>query len=99
MWKYYLIMFAVLVGVLWYTYEADPCNRLLRTDFARQNPAYELLSSEAHSGSPESVHCQISYRKPGDEGVYEATWLYGFQDKGWRFSRVVETEKPKQASE
>jgi hypothetical protein len=96
MWKYWVLMFVVLVAVLFYTYVADPCNRLLRTDFSAKYPDYVILDSGARTGSPESVHCQISYRKPGDARVYEDVWVYQYQGTAWQFSKVVETGKRRQ---
>ncbi len=97
MWKYYLLLFASVAAVLAYTYIADPCNRMLRSDFALKYPSYAIEGSEARKGSPEAVLCHISYRKPGDVGIYEETWLYQYDRTSWKFSRVVEAEKRRQA--
>lgn len=97
MWKYYVLMFVALALVLAYTWVADPCNRLLRTDFAQRNPSYLILDSGADRGAPESVRCHISYRKPGDREIYEDAWVYQYQGTRWEFSKVVETGKRRQA--
>ncbi len=76
MWKYYALMFVAVALILAYTYVADPCHKMLRTDFAKANPNFVILDSEAESGAPESVHCRISYQKPGDDGTYEDVWVY-----------------------
>lgn len=92
MWKYYVMLFGAVALVLAYTYVADPCNRLLKADFARMHPGWWLLSSEAERGSPESVRCRISYRKPESPVVHEEVWVYHFRDTAWEFSRVAEPE-------
>jgi len=93
MWKYYLLVFAAVALVLAYVYVADPCNRLLQVDFARMRPGHVLLDSGAESGSPESVHCRISYRKPGSGEVFEDVWVYQYSGTAWEFSRIAETKK------
>lgn len=96
MWKYYALVFVALALVLAYTYVADPCNQLLRTDFAAKNPTYEIVDSGADRGAPEIVDCLISYRKPGDKQVYQDTWVYQYQKTDWAFSRIAESGKKKQ---
>jgi hypothetical protein len=96
MWKYYLLLVVALALVLAYTYVADPCNRLLRTEFAQRNPSYVILDSGADKGAPEIVDCRVSYRKPGDTKVYQDTWVYQFQKTHWELSRVVEADAKKQ---
>ena len=91
MLKYYLLMFAVVGIALFYVFLQDPCHRRVREDFANKYPGYELLGSGASEGSPETVRCRISYRKPGSEETYEDTWLYQDSGSGWKFSRIVET--------
>lgn len=91
MWKYYVLLFGALVLVLAYVYVADPCNRLLRTDFARMHPGFVILDSSAENGSAESVHCRITYREPERGEVHEDVWVYQFRDTAWEFSRVAET--------
>jgi len=88
--KYYVALFLIAGIVLFYVFRQDPCNELLRTDFADKYPDYTLLSSGADEGSPDSVHCQISYRRPDSEQVHEETWLYQNQGSGWSFSRLLE---------
>jgi hypothetical protein len=90
MWKYWAIMFVALLSVLAYTYLADPCNRLLRADFALRHPGDEIIDTGAEKGSPESVHCHVSYRKPGEQSRYEEVWLYQYEGTRWEFARVVE---------
>lgn len=91
MLKYYLLAFTVVAIALCYAYVADPCNQLVRMDFAERHPEYEIVDTEAHEGSRESVRCRILYRKPGSEEVHQAVWMYIDGEKGWEFSRVVET--------
>lgn len=93
MWKYYLVIFAALVLVLGYTWVADPCNRLARADFAERNPSFAILDSGADGGSPASVHCHVTYRKPADDEVYEDIWVYQRTTTAWQFDRVAETGK------
>jgi hypothetical protein len=57
-----------------------------------------IVDSGARSGSPESVHCHVAYRKPGDGEVYEDVWLYQHRGTAWEFSRVVETGKRRENS-
>lgn len=92
MWKYYVLLFTAVALVLAYTYMADPCHRLLRTDFARLRPGQVLLDSGAETGSPESVRCRISFRADGGE-VHEEVWLYQYHGTAWEFTRVVEAGK------
>jgi hypothetical protein len=92
MWKYWALLFVAFALVLAYTYVADPCNRLLRTDFARMRPGHVLLDSGAEMGSAESVRCRISYRDPEGQR-HEALWLYQYHDTAWEFGRVVETDQ------
>lgn len=95
MWKYYALLFTVVVVALFYAYLADPCNRLVRLEFAQQHPDYEVIDSDADEGSPESVQCHVTYRKPGDPQVYKDIWLYqnlGRRSKqGWEFAKVIES--------
>lgn len=98
MWKYYALLFVAVGLVLAYVYVADPCNRLLRTDFMKANPSYVILDSNAESGAPESVHCRISYKKPGDDLIYEDVWVYMYGETSWEFSGIAESGRKKQAS-
>jgi len=90
--KYYLRAFAVVAIALLYAYVSDPCNKLVRMEFASRHPAYEIVDAEPDQGSPERVHCRISYRKPGSEEIHQDVWLYIHGEEGWEFSRVVETQ-------
>jgi hypothetical protein len=95
--KYYLLLFAVVTLALLYAFVEDPCNRLVRMEFLEKHPGYVILASDAGEGSPESVRCQITYRSPQDGQVYRDVWLYQHEskgaDRGWRFTRAVETER------
>lgn len=93
MLKYYALAFLVVIIALFYAFLADPCNKRLRMDFASKYPSYEILETGASEGSPESVRCHVSYRKPDSERVYEAIWLYRHSREGWRFSRVLESPR------
>ncbi len=96
MLKYYLLMFLVLVVGLFFVYIKDPCNQQVRTDFSSKYPGYEILNSGASEGSPESVRCHISYRKPDSDETHEDIWLYQDTGRGWQFSKIVETRKKEQ---
>ncbi len=91
MLKYYVFLFVIVGIALYYVFIRDPCNRQIRTDFADRHPSYEVLDSDAMQGSPETVRCRISYRKPDSDQVYEDIWLYVFSERGWEFSRILGT--------
>ena len=91
MWKYYGLLFLVVGIALFYVFLRDPCNRQVRADFSAKYPSYEILDSDAAEGSPESVRCHISYRKPDSEEIHEDTWLYMYSKKGWSFSKILGT--------
>ena len=96
MWKYFVLLFLVLGIAFYYTYVSDPCESQIRTEFSSRHPSYEVLDSGAKEGSPESVRCRISYRKPGNEQTHEEIWLYLNSDTGWKFSRALEAPKREQ---
>ena len=89
MLKYYIVLFLIAGGVLFYVFSQDPCNTLVKTDFANKYPGYKILSSGAGEGSPDSVLCHISYQKPDGKQVYKDVWAYQNSDSGWRFSRIL----------
>ncbi len=91
MLKYYLLGFVVVAIALFYAYIADPCNKLVRMEFASRHPAYQILDSDADQGSRETVRCRISYRKPDSVEIFREVWLYIHGKEGWQFSRVLET--------
>ncbi|MDP6374712.1 MAG: hypothetical protein QF515_14075 [Pseudomonadales bacterium] len=94
--KYYLLLFVVFGGALYYVFLQDPCNRQLRSDFAIKYPGYEILDSGAGAQSThtiQSVHCHVRYRKPDEARVYEDVWLYENLGSGWSFSRILQTEQ------
>ena len=91
MLKYYLFAIAIVGIALLYAFNADPCNKLVRTDFASRHPDYRILDSDAEQGSRETVRCRIAYRKPDSGRIYEDVWLYKNEKSNWRFSRVLET--------
>lgn len=93
MWKYYVLLTVVLVLGLYYVYVADPCRSQIRAEFSGQYPGYEILSSDAESGSPQSVRCRIVYKQPDSEQPHEQLWLYLNSDTGWKFSKVLEAPK------
>ena len=93
MLKYFVFLFVVVGLALFYVFIKDPCNQQVRTDFAAKYPSYKILDSAAAQGSPESVRCQVSYRKPDSEQILEDTWLYMHSDRGWEFSRIIEAGK------
>lgn len=92
MLKYYVILFLLFGGALYYVFLQDPCNRQLRADFSAKYPDYEILDSAAGDGSPDTVQCHIYYNKPGDRQIYRDTWLYRNQGGGWTFSNILETK-------
>ncbi len=93
MLKYYLLGFAVVGIALFYAYVADPCNKLVRMEFAERYPEYQIIDSEAYQGSRETVRCRISYRKPDSDEVHRQVWLYVNDGKeGWQFSKIVATK-------
>ncbi|HJO23792.1 MAG: hypothetical protein GY772_09040 [bacterium] len=91
MLKYYALLVVVVGVALFYAFVKDPCNMQVRADLTDRFPTYEVLDSGATEGSPESVRCHISYKKPDGEEIYEAIWLYLYADNGWQFSRILET--------
>ena len=97
MLKYYVLIFLAVGIGLFYVFIKDPCNQQLRSDFANKHPSYEILDTGASEGSPESVRCQISYRKPDSEQIHKDTWLYQDKGRGWEFSRILETPNEEQA--
>ncbi len=96
MLKYYVLLFLIVGVALFYAFVMDPCNSQLRTEFSNKYPSYEILNSGASEGSPESVRCHISYRKPESERIHEEIWRYRYSDGGWEFSRALETSKREQ---
>lgn len=91
MLKYVALLILVLAIAVFYVSIADPCDRQVRLEFSNKYPSYEFLDSRASEGSPETVRCRISYRKPGSEQVHEEIWLYLNPGNGWEFSRILET--------
>jgi len=97
MWKYYALMVLVLGLGLYYVYVSDPCQNQMATEFASRYPGYEILHTGAEEGSPESVRCRISYKRPDREQAQEEVWLYLNPGSGWKFSRVLRTSDEEQA--
>jgi len=93
MLKYYIALFLIAGAVLFYVFSQDPCSKQVRTDFASKYPDYEILSSGAGEGSPDSVLCHISYQKPDNKLVYKEIWAYQNSGSGWVFSRVLEAKE------
>ncbi len=93
MLKYYVLLFIIVGMALYYAFVSDPCNTLVRTDFSDKYPGHEILRSGAEQGSPNSVHCHVSYRKPEGDQVYEDIWLYEDSGEGWVFSKIVGTRE------
>ncbi len=96
MLKYYVLLVVVVGVALFYVFLEDPCHQQLRTDFSAMYPSYEILDSSAAEGSPETVRCQIAYRKPDGEQIYQDIWLYQRSDTDWNFSRILETREKEQ---
>ena len=97
MLKYYVFLFLIVGIALFYVFIKDPCNQQLKTDFSDKYPSYEIVGSGASEGSPESVRCHISYRKPDSEEIYEDLWLYLKSRSGWKFSKIIETRQQDQS--
>lgn len=99
MLKYWVFMLAVLGIALVYAYFSDPCSRLVRGDFSEKHPAYEVVSVDAESGSPESVRCVVSYRNLDSRQVHEEVWWYRNAGSGWALFEILETpENPERAT-
>lgn len=92
MLKYYVILFLLFGGALYYVFQQDPCNKLLRTDFSARYPDYEILDSAPGEGSPDNVQCFVYYSKPGDRQIYRDTWLYRNEGDGYAFSNILESK-------
>jgi hypothetical protein len=97
MLKYFVLLFVVVGLALFYVFIKDPCNQQVKTDFLAKYPSYEILDSSPAEGSPESVRCHISYRKPDSEEIFEAIWLYMHTKRGWEFSKTLEVVKTGEA--
>ena len=96
MFKYYVLMFLVIVIASFYAFLKDPCNVLVKADFSDKYPSYTILDSGAAEGSPESVRCHVSYRKADSAQVHEDIWLYRYSGSGWKFSRILGTPEREQ---
>lgn len=94
--KYYILLFAIFGIGLFYVFSQDPCNRVLRTDFANEYPGYEILDTAAGEGSPEKVQCHIYYKKPDSEQIHEEVWVYQNSGGDWKFSEILATDKKEQ---
>lgn len=92
MLKYWIFMGVVLITLLVYSYFMDPCISRVRRAFTEKHPDYELVSSDADSGSPESVRCVVSYRTPEDPQVHEQVWWYRDRGDGWELYKILEPE-------
>ena len=90
--KYYVLMFAAVAIALFYAYVSDPCNMLVRRDFSNKHPDYTIVGATAEEGSPESVRCRVSYRKPDSAELHEELWLYYKMKQGWEFSKILKKE-------
>jgi len=99
MLKYYAFLFLIVGMAVFYVSIKDPCKQQLRAEFSDMYPSYAILDSGASEGSPESVRCHISYRKPDGGQIYEDLWLYQHKRQGWSFSRILETRKKEQVGE
>ncbi len=96
MLKYYGFLVLIVGIAVFYVSVKDPCKQQLRAEFSDMHPSYAILDSGASEGSPESVRCHISYRKPDSEQIYEDIWLYQDSGRGWEFSRILVTGKTEQ---
>ncbi len=94
--KYYAILVLFSLGVLYYVFLQDPCNRQLRMDFVEKHPDYTLVDSGSVQGSPLEVQCNVYYQKPADEEVYQEVWSYQKSGSDWRFSSVLQSQKAEQ---
>jgi len=94
MWKFYLLLFAIMGSVLFYVYVEDPCNQQIRTEFSSKYPDYKILDSISGEGTPENVLCHIYYEKPDSEEIYKDIWSYKNSESGWQMSGIIEAELP-----
>ncbi|MBW2416560.1 MAG: hypothetical protein JRG76_18860 [Deltaproteobacteria bacterium] len=92
MWKYWVFMLVVLGLALVYAYLSDPCIGLVRSEFSARYPDRQLVSSDADSGSPESVRCVVSYRESGSQEVESEVWWYRNKPDGWQLYKILEPE-------
>lgn len=90
MWKYWVIMLVILGALLVYSYFADPCIGLVRSEFVEKHPGAKIVSTDAEAGSPESVRCVVSYRKPGNQEIHKEVWWYKNPGSGWALHKIVE---------
>jgi hypothetical protein len=89
--RYAALLAAVVALGSLYASLADPCNRRVRLEFAQRHPGFVILGSGAAEGSPASVRCRVSYRRPGDDAVYEDVWRYQRpRRRGWELAGVLE---------
>ncbi len=90
MWRYWVFMLVLLGGLLVYAYSSDPCIGLVRREFSEKHSRYEIVSTDAESGSPESVRCVVSYRVPPSREVEQEVWLYRNAGDGWALFKILE---------
>ncbi|RLA16398.1 MAG: hypothetical protein DRQ56_10640 [Gammaproteobacteria bacterium] len=91
--KYFVLMFLVAGIGLFLVFIKDPCSKQVREDFSSNYPSYKILGVSASQGSPESVHCHISFQKPDSKQVFEYVWQYIHAEGGWEFSRAITTSE------
>ena len=94
--KYYAILILLSLGVLYYVFLQDPCNRQLRMDFLEKYPGYTLVDSDSRQGTPHEVQCNVYYQKPADKQVYQDVWSYKKSGSDWRFSSVLQSRRTEQ---
>ena len=90
--KYYFLAMLVFAAVLYYIFIQDPCNILVKADFSKKNPDYEIVDIGASEGSVDSVRCHVYYLKPDDREIYKDIWLYEKSGNDWSLSTAIATE-------
>ncbi len=90
MWRYWVFMLVVLGSLLVYAYFSDPCIGLVRREFSEKHPGYEIVSTDAESGSSESVRGVVTYREPPSREAEKEVWWYRNAGDGWALFKIVE---------
>ena len=93
MLKYYIAMFLIMGGILFYIFLQDPCTEQFTADFSNKYPSYKVLDSRSEDGTPTSVQCRVLYQKPGSDKSYEEVWLYEKLGSEWQLSYVPEASE------
>jgi hypothetical protein len=90
--RYWIFMLVLLGALLVYAYYSDPCIGLVRGEFQARHPDWELVATDAESGSPESVRCVVSYRAPESRDVKRVIWWYRNDGGDWALFKVLDAD-------